>query len=104
MTEAVGSDQIIAKGIAENTDPTAQSFFEMLGALLGELAGQLQSEMVEKGKEMQEAQEGSGEDGEFAKAQSEFQAAQQEYTMFMEVVSTILKNLGQSAQTLARNQ
>lgn len=101
MTEAVtNSANIISEGIAENEKNPGGSFFEMLGELLGTLAGQLQENMTLAGKDMQSNQ--GAEDGSFAEAQSDFQSAQQEFSMFMEVVSTVLKSLGQSAQSLAR--
>lgn len=101
MVDAVTQPQAaIADGIAENELNPGGSFFETLGALFGELAGQLQENMISKGEDMQANQ--GADDGSFAQAQSEFQAAQQEFSMFMEVVSTSLKSIGQAAQTMAR--
>jgi len=41
---------------------------------------------------------------EFAKIQSEFQAASQIFKMFQEAIATLIKSIGESLATVARKQ
>ena len=78
------------------------SFFEMLAKVFGDIAEELETDMRDKGEALQDA--GAGDDNQFARAQSEFNAAVQEFTMFMETINTVLQQIGQAAQSQVRAQ
>lgn len=85
------------------SEETGQSFFGMLAEMLGDIAAELQKDMEEAGDKLVEMKEDGDDDSAmFTETQQEFQAAQQEFSMFLEVASTILKSIGQAAQTMAR--